>query len=134
MNDSTSWAVVAQQALEMGQSAVAEIVTAVKGIAPELWVILIRQVYAEAITFLIFNLLLLCIFAIVFIHGYRDGVKAEWDDRAATWWFVLPGSGIPLMISLITFVVNGPSCVRMLINPEYYAIQKFFAIASGGGL
>lgn len=128
----TNWADVAKQVVDAGQSAVVEIVGAVKSIAPEVWEILIRQVYVEAITGFILPVIMLAVFAPLFRQCLKWAAQNDWDNEAIVLPIMLTGLGS--LISFILALVNLKHGIGAFINPEYYAIQKFFTIASGGGL
>ena len=50
----TNWADVAKQVVDAGTGAIAEMTSMIRGVAPEVWEILIRQVFASAIIDLCF--------------------------------------------------------------------------------
>ncbi len=132
MNDSTSLAIVAQQVLDMGQSAVTEIVAVVKGIAPEVWEMLMRQIYIEAAYYFTAPLLVLGVCWMVFRPLYARAQTANWEYPGSAIGSVLAGIG--MVIAAITWITQIGPVVGRLLNPELYAIQKFLHIASGGGL
>ena len=134
MNDTASWAVVAQQALEMGQSAMTEIVTAIKGIAPEVWEILMRQVYAEAIAPLVGIILAIPILAFFFKSARKCRANTEDYGTKENWAIASWIAAAFIGVGITCFIGFAVRATMTFINPEYYAIQKFFAIASGGGL
>ena len=128
----TNWVEVADKALNMGQSAIVTMTEAIKGIAPEVWEILVRQVYVEAVA----DVLGWAAVAAFGMFGLYLTRKAEivwkWDDFALFWLYL-----ITIAISatgVIAFISSTCWGFKAIMNPEYYAIQKFMVIASGAGL
>ena len=128
----TNWAEVADRALDMGQSAIVTMTEAIKGIAPEVWELLMKQVYAEAITSLVTCVFILSVGLGFLFPSLRSGAKRDWDDGPYIGGIV--AGVVATLFGFVATCIGGQEAVRMLINPEYYAIQKFMAIASGAGL
>ena len=130
----TNWADVAKQVVDAGTGMIAEMASMIKGATPELWEILVRQVYAEAITGFIVPLVFFVCCFIFAIGTYRACKNNGWAED----YDIVPSLGVVAAVGAIIFFVqalfNLSDGIAMLINPHYYAIQKFFAIASGGGL
>lgn len=132
MNDSTTLAQVAQQALELGQSAVMEIVTAVKGIAPEIWEMMMRQVCLETAVDCGVAFVCLSISLPLFAWARRKAINCDWDDDGPV--FAVTVSGMLLAASSIGTIITSRTVVLVFNNPEYYAIKNLLAVAAGGGL
>jgi len=119
----TNWAEVAQQMLEAGELAVTQAAGLVKETAPDLWEIMIRQVYVEAGLGMAIGLVVLALALFVRHHA----VKHEYKDVSNQ-----AGAYACYYTAIILSVIGSLLAARGFLNPEYYAIQKFFTIAAGG--
>lgn len=144
--DSTkvNWNELAQDALECGKQAVGEITTLVKGIAPEVWEMCVRQAYVSnaipvlaglAIIFFGVTWRLSFSWFVTEPMRYRDEgdekrnyTTSNWDDWDAWRW--IP-AGIVFVIGAIMVCINISFLVAVFINPNYYAIQEFFKMIGG---
>jgi multidrug transporter EmrE-like cation transporter len=82
--------------------------------APQVWQILIRQAYAEAIVALVgFG-----VFAIVFAINFPKAVRAGDNFVPSTLYAILSGVG------LVGFTIAVCRTLDQLINPGYYALHE----------
>ncbi len=132
MNDSTTLAQIAQQALEMGQLAVTEIVTMVKDMAPKVWEMMIRQVRVEAMVDCGISLVFLAISLPLFVWVYRAARKNGWRDD--NYIFGFTASAILFGSSTTSTIVTSRTLILVFNNSEYYAVKNLLAVAAGGGL
>lgn len=127
MPDSTvNWADVADKALETGASAVAELSELVKGVAPEVWEIAIRQVYADAIGDFV-GCLLPPIVIFLFTFLFREKITScesgfSYENKGCVIIPVVIANVIAALLTVMSFF-NFSVLVKTLINPSYYAIK-----------
>lgn len=124
---------VADQALTMLSGAASKISDMLQKTAPEVWRIMIRQQYTEAIM----NMSLAGLFLFVAVgifYTTRNYLKIipsdyrndqEWKHVCK--WFIFAG----ILATSIIFVCNIAFGIGRFINPEYYAIQNMFELAKG---
>lgn len=120
---------VADKALDMMGQAVATLSNSLSKIAPHVWRIMIVQQYAKAIDDILTPVMLLVLLSVVTIV-IRKNVSSpppsneRWDDSDwGAFWFrtIIP---VALMcIFGIWFVADLGDSIKLLINPEYYAIK-----------
>lgn len=128
---------VADRALDMVGSLVASTASTLQKVAPDVWRIMIRQQYAKIASWLTIPWGVLIV-TLVYAR-YAKPRLAEWakgrseDARTTSAAF---GSVIPTVICFASGVVGiiylGRS-MRILINPEYYAIRDLLALVMGPG-
>ncbi len=125
MPDSTvvNWAEVADKALETGASAVAELSELVKSVAPEVWEIAIRQVYADAIgNFVGFFTALICVVCVGLLSRKRMTTSLKGYDSGGAEIILIIGGVLSVGLTLFT-VLTGAVLIKTLINPSYYTIK-----------
>lgn len=128
----TNWADVAKQVVDAGTGAIAEMSSMIKGMAPEVWSILLKQVYIQAWSWLIVPALACLVCWLAFRPMYKRAIETDWDNPGSSIGTFVSGFG--MLVFALVWVFHLDVVISGLFNPEYYAIQKFFAIASGGGL
>ncbi len=131
---------VADKALEMGASAISELSELVKGVAPEVWEIAIRQVYADAIADFIMTTLIVVISSVLLYMGYHKwfnplwskekerkstyDMRPSWQEGAVTSCIIgVTVPAVALVISSTLWIAFGLKLIKILINPSYYAIK-----------
>ncbi len=119
--DST-FAEVLNKALEMGEAGIAKASAMIENVAPELWEIMIRQVYADAIADLIVGGLIFCLVYISFLKLYKIGKANDWYDDGPV--IGATATGIVSAGVAIFCIVAISNLVRVLINPKFYAIKN----------
>lgn len=116
---------VADRALTMVEGVTARLSDTLKGIAPEVWRIMLKQQYAKAIAWPVGNLafIALCLlWGVVMSYFWKSGTKPDTPDDGRFWFTKL----IPLVFGTVGgmfLAYNLSWTVLLLINPEYYAIQ-----------
>jgi len=134
----TSMAKVADKALDMLGSTVAAISQNLQKVAPEVWRIMIRQQYAKAV----FGILTPTLFFVFFLVGslilWKKWTKRNWGgmsgDEAcgyAIGRYCLPLAAIVISAAIL-FCSLGDS-IKLLINPEYYAVKDILTLVSNPG-
>ncbi len=92
-----------------------ELINQLKIIAPEVWRILIKQVYLEALDmFFWFSVLAM---ASYFLYKFVRNKKVVEEDDDYNWLYVLVGF---LSIVAVAFLVGS---IKWVVNPEFYAIR-----------
>ena len=130
---------VANKALDMMGTAVATLSSSISKIAPHVWVIMIRQQYAKAVDNVLvpFFLLIASIIYTVIIRKKlppADSWDQDWDESDA-FRFIFRGV-IPTTIlgaCTIWFVSDLGDSIKLLINPEYYAIKDILLMLTNPG-
>jgi hypothetical protein len=138
---------VADRALDMTENMVGQLSETFQRIAPDVWRIMYKQQYAKAFSMLIPPLVWLVVCLSVNLFGTqlwitqgrldqleKDGSK---DDHLFYWAIRLFGFQIaPGAIAVATALFNASSAgevVRLLVNPEYYAIRDLLQMILSGG-
>ncbi len=103
--------------------ALQDLIDVIKQIAPELWRIAIRQVYAEAARDGIIAILALAI-GIVSLVVWLRIYKEDREGYTLLLW-------VPIIVGFLIFSMNIVAVAMSLINPEYYAMQLIIRTASG---
>ncbi len=119
---------VADRALDMVGNAVASISSMVQKVAPEIWRIMIRQQYANAVECVAipfgFLLTLLTYKFYVNKHWQPSGAQNEWENELI-WrrWLVqiLPTGA--MLLTGCGLVIGLTQAFQIWINPEYYAVR-----------
>ena len=122
----TNWTEVAQDAIECGRQAVSEVTALIKDIAPEIWEMCVRQVYADAITGLIGWLIAAIILFFSLKYIMTKEINSLEGNQEGIWIGCTVISVISGFTVLITFFTETLPAIKMFINPNYYAIQQFF--------
>lgn len=127
--ETNNMATVADKALDMVGNAVATLSNSLSKIAPQVWRIMIIQQYAKAVDGIITPTLMLVLLGIV-TAVLKKNISAplpwdqHWgDDDWAAFWFRTIIPVCFLCIFGIWFVVDLGDSIKLLINPEYYAIK-----------
>lgn len=127
---------VADKALDMVNKMVADIAATLNNVAPEVWRIMMKQQYAQAISDLIVPWgLLLFSFCYMKAFGRTFGVKWMVKEESDIGDFKrVVGYAIPVCAMVITGIwgiVNLAGSIKILINPEFYAIKNLVLILLG---
>lgn len=132
---------VADKALSLLSGYVGIVAGVMTKIAPEVWRIMVRQQYANAVATPFVPLALLGFLAIYMavIVRWWDKTEVEkrndCDEKTQRLWFVNIIPFILFFIFGIWAAIELTSSVRMLINPEYYAFRDLVHILlNRGGL
>jgi len=108
----------------MIDKALEELINFIKSITPVLWDTLLKQVYADIVTLLIW--MVLTALAAFFLIRFARKRLAE-DDCDMAGIFAMIGGVLSTIISPVLLT----SAVRMLINPYYYAITNILSTLKG---
>src|SRR3990167_10230393 len=106
------------------EESIKELIEFIKNISPQVWAILIKQVYVEAFQLILWFAALTSSSAILFKLGKKFWAKHESIDYDIDWVMV---SGASYVLSAVigfiglALIIEG---ISMLINPEYYAIKN----------
>ena len=109
-----------------------ELIALVKGAAPIVWEMGVRQVYVDAARVGLFAVLTFVV-DVVFLYqtgrwrkGLPDSSNSYWDknDSCALMWVI----GLALAIA---FVIMLCTIAGYLINPNYYAVKLLITLAKG---
>ena len=127
--DST-FAEVLNKALEMGEVGVIKASEMIQGVAPELWGIMVRQVYADAIGDFILMVLITGIIGMIVKISFKkmalnkgDYNKNGWDVDDPYCWYA--GIGFPCFVFfLIMSSIALSFLVKAIANPKFYAIKN----------
>jgi len=102
-----------------------ELVKFLQEVSPLVWQSLIKQVYSEAIGYLMWGIGLAFICPPMFKFAKK---QMEYDDLNPAGLFAYIGVGIAAPASLLLLT----SAIQHFINPEFYAI-RFIVSSVGGG-
>lgn len=135
---------VADKALGLFTGAIGTLSESLKKIAPEVWRIMIKQQYAEAISQVIVPIGLF-VLSLVFYFSFRKklseiytkGRDINQNSRSSTdmdSWAIggFAGLYLSIIVSAIVLVIALQASTAQLINPEYYAIKDLVGIVTGG--
>lgn len=89
--------------------------------APKTWEIAMRQVTISAWVNCITAVTILVIVGTLTIWVLRKAVKDDWGNEL--WCGLSAGGGVISTVMLILTIVNVVELVKVVYNPEYYAIQ-----------
>lgn len=143
-----SMADVADRALDMTENMVGQLSETFQRIAPDVWRIMYKQQYAKALSMLIGPLLWLVACLVVNLIGTLlwipksriDELQAGDDkDQYAVYWairffgFQLAPGVVATLTALIFASTSAGEIVRLLVNPEYYAIRDLLQMILSGG-
>ena len=128
-SETNNMAKVADKALDMVGNAVATLSNSLSKIAPQVWRIMIIQQYAKAVDSIIVPtllLILLCVLTVIVRKNFP--APPAWDDHwdGTEWGMFWIRTVIPIiLLCILGCVLVGclSESVKLLINPEYYAIK-----------
>lgn len=128
---------IADRALSIMSGYISSAEQAFKKVAPEVWRVMIRQQYANAVAGLILPVAL-----IFFITIFVVVVKRWWEEPKQhddEWWGRFWVTNIIPMVLYFAFGIWAANMlsnsIQMLINPEYYAFRDLLRIVlNKGGL
>lgn len=126
--DSLNLAQVANRLLDIGEKGAVALSQKIQEIAPKAWEIAMRQVINEVIIDLFTTILGIIISLVIIYIGIRIYQKNQYSGHEIGF-FIVGGSGGGG--SLIAFFICLNTCVKVIANPEYYAIQKLIEMATG---
>ena len=130
MDSTLTMATVAQNALDATKNGIAELVNAMKAVAPDVWEVIMKQVYMEAVTGLALAIFLTALFLVPLAIFWCISIRRKWDGAGQ---FALGAITIGVSISGVTAIsVTGYHYILVLYNPEYYAAVKLMALAGIG--
>lgn len=101
-----------------------ELIDFIKSAAPVLWEVLVKQVYADIATYLIWTVIT-AVMAYFLIKIAKKMLKE--DELNPLGFFSAFGGATALILSPVLLT----QAVRMLINPYYYAITNILATLKG---
>ena len=109
----------------MDNTILAELISTIKNLSPMVWEILMKQVYANAATRLLWGLVMAVgapIFLIKFIpyaskQCKKEGWASNWDMAQIFAWI------FGIIVSIVGFIIL-TGALQALYNPEYYAIEN----------
>ena len=99
-----------------------ELVEYIKTASPQLWAILIKQAYVEAVGHLLWTMFLMGVTYALYRVGKWSQVKKE-NDEFSDWEYAAIFS---YLVAGITFIIGFAflvSTTKWFINPEFYAIR-----------
>ena len=105
---------------------ITEITEAIKGVAPEVWRIMIKQSYVVCISNIIWGLFSLglvisCIKFWKYINKKRK--INNWDTSDPEYILPIFLIGTLSIVGVMVFICCTDEAIKYVINPEYYAIQ-----------
>lgn len=118
---------VADKALDMVGDAVGSIAGMVQKVAPEVWEIMVRQQYANALGMLIGPFLFLLLVGIYTLITKKYWKKLPEDERSdekdarRVLTTIIPGILALVFSAILAYRVG--DAIPMLINPKYYAVK-----------
>jgi len=125
---------IADKALEMTGKALGNISAQIEKTAPEVWRIMIKQQYANAVFWLIIPLGF-AIASLIYMKWSEkwsfDGDNWDEDSKNTAEIFRFVTRLISMVVSTIWFIIALGFSIRVIINPEYYAIWNMFQIVLG---
>lgn len=112
-----------------------ELVSLVKSVAPELWEIVLRQVYVETIQFLVWVIILAVFAAFLFRLGKHyqgksqkqreaNAGKAWYEKDDDNWWFSAMLSYLGSVVAIVVSLILVNAIIGRLINPKFYALSR----------
>src|SRR3989338_7472234 len=128
---------VLDKALDISTVYVASVAQTLQKVAPELWRIMIRQQYANAVSYLVVPLgLVLLGMVLYYLVGKLifEG-NADFDKMNPQAWRVVGRVVLFIASGVVSIVAvfESVSAVKILINPEHYAIKDLLAVLLGRG-
>lgn len=124
-----NWAEIADKILDQGGSLIMSAIEQIKEIAPYIWEITQTQVIAEATLYLCVLVFFLVVSSVVTTVGLIRGSKDDWDNGFNV---VMAGvGGFCLLISVFIGLIDGQQYILMLMNPDWYTIQRIVEMSKG---
>lgn len=115
------------------ESALQDLIKLIEGVAPDLWEIVLRQVWANALVNALVSLVVSAIATVFFKAGKSFRLASEsafadeaWDTAYENYLLFIIPSWVIYLIAVILFL---SSVVTRVINPEYYAIELLLEMA-----
>lgn len=132
---------VLDKALDISTTYVASVAQTLQKVAPELWRIMIRQQYANAVSYLVVPWGLVILGIILYtllarlVHVPEDEVEPDYDSMNMAAFKIIARIVLFIATSLCAAVgvFQSVYAVKILINPEYYAIKDLLAVLLGRG-
>lgn len=128
---------VLDKALDISTVYVASVAQTLQKVAPELWRIMIRQQYANAISYLVvpWGLVLLGMVLYYLVGKIISEGNADFNNMNPQAWRVVGRTGLFVASGIVSIVAvfQSVNAVKILINPEYYAIKDLLAVLLGRG-
>lgn len=126
---------VADRALTLFSSAVAQVAASIEKVAPELFRVMVRQQYAKAASNLIspFGAIIIALVAGWFLRRIWKLPNTNTDEYV---YYIAFARVIPVGFALcfgIWFVSNLSDSAAYLLNPEYYAIKDLVTMVLNPG-
>ena len=112
--------------MENLENSLVELIEYFKSVAPEGWAIILKQQLVEGWVDVILGSLALLLFFLLFIAMKRLKLGYDSEKYASDtedWAIGMVGVGLIQLISVIFSVVNLVMGIKILVNPEYYAIM-----------
>ena len=135
----TDMADVADKALGLLEKYIGKAEQAFKSVAPEVWRVMIKQQYANAVSGVLMPsalIMLLAIYVLVIKTLWKELPKADTDYDTNWWarfWLIRMLPFVLFIILGIFFSFDLASSIKMLINPEYYAFRDLLQIVLNRG-
>lgn len=135
-----SMAEVADKALEMAGTAIAQTVEQLENVAPTVWRVMVRQQYAKAIGDLI-PAWGLCLLFLIATTTLRSKQKKDWEtegwnqsnDEEGVHGAILVIGGLLMVLSGTFGIYALADSVKYFVNPEFYALKDLILILTGNG-
>lgn len=132
---------VADKALGLLEKYIGKAEQAFKSVAPEVWRVMIKQQYANAVSGVLVSfslIVILAIYVLVIKTLWKELPKTDSDYGFNWWarfWFIRMIPFALFIIFGIIFSADLANSIKMLINPEYYAFRDLLHIVlNKGGL
>ena len=129
INRPASKAAVSRQLAKVGEKVkmdiLSELVKFLQEVSPLVWQSLIKQVYAEAVGYLIWGIGLAGA-SVMFVRFAKARLEDDDSDILGVFAYIAVVIAVPVSLLLLT------SAIQHFINPEFYAI-RFIVSSVGGG-
>ncbi len=122
---------VADKAINKVEEAVMYMEKHIKSVAPEVWRIMVRQQYGQAIGNLMFSLgwIIAAVVAHLFLnHAWGETTQHSKSDSEAYFFLVGVCPAVVGLIAFIFFMANMGESIKLLFNPEYYAVKDLIRV------